>query len=192
MNKLDSILGKIFLLGIPVIIFMAVINNFCKQNFICGFLFAVWMLLSIYLSIRLIISESFRNTVLVKLTFIKERDEREVLLTGKAIKTTFLTSLAVLLLLFCLSCFQISIYRISPEKAINGKTGVITLGFNLNLIPATAKTTHNPVIQKNIFSYTELPISATAIILIMILWQIIFYNYSMGRLLKIKYENIEK
>ncbi|MDD5021997.1 MAG: hypothetical protein PHR82_07740 [Endomicrobiaceae bacterium] len=192
MNKSDYILGKVFMLGVPLIILMAVMGNFCKNNFICGFLFALWILLAIYLSIRLIISESFRETVLVKLTFIKERDEREVLLTGKATKTVFLTSLAILLLLFCLSCFQISIYRTSPEKAINGKTGVVSLGFNFSLLPVSSAPIDNSVIQKNIFSYTQLPISATAIILIMILWQIVFYNYSMRKLLKINDENIEK
>jgi hypothetical protein len=192
MNKLDYVLGKIFMFAIPIVILMAVMGNFCKNNFICGFLFALWILLAVYLSIRLIIAESFRDAVLVKLTFIKERDEREVLLTGKAVKTTFLTSLAVLLLLFCLSCFQISVYRTSPEKAINGKTGVVSLGFNLSLFPVSAEPADNSVIQKNIFSYTQLPISATAVILLMILWQIIFYNCSMRKLLKTNDENTEK
>jgi len=134
MKRLDSIVLKTFLYGLPAVIALAVfalpynpetINRApaylrLLYNF-SGFVFGAWMVFAVYLSVRLMVSSAFRDKVLAKLTFIRERDEREVILTGKAARTTLLTSLAILIFLFCLSCFQVSIYRVSPEKAIDGK-----------------------------------------------------------------------
>jgi hypothetical protein len=155
------------------------LNNFA------GLLIGSWMLLSVYLCVRLMLSGSFRNKVLAKITFIREGDEREVMLTGKATKTTFLTSLAILIFLFCLSCFQVSIYRVPPDSAVDGKTGRITLGAGFNLLES-AKLVRAPetVRKTEIFSYTGLPLSSTAVILLLIIWQIISYNFSMQQLIK--------
>jgi len=153
-------------------------------NFV-GLIFALWMLLSIYLCVRLMVSGSLRNKVLAKLTFIRERDEREVMLTGKATKTTFLTSLAILIFLFCLSCFQVSIYRLPPAKAVDGKTGIVSLGFGFNLLESSKQANANKTLkERDIFTYTGLPVSSTAVILLLIIWQIISYNCSMQRLVK--------
>ncbi len=198
MKRLDSILLKVFLYGLPAVVALAVfsysyglgiINHAAGHvkllyNF-AGFIFAFWMMLSIYLSVRLMVSGWFRDKALAKLTFMRERDEREVVLTGKATKTTFLTSLAILIFLFCLSCFQVSIYRVPPEKALNGKTGFVSLGLGFDLLERSGQAKPDDAIQKNdILSYTGLPVSSTTVIWVLILWQIISYNYSMRRLTK--------
>ena len=131
------------------------------------------------------VSEPFRDQVIARLTFMRERDEREALLTGKATRTTFLTSLAILIFLFCLSCFQVSIYRVPPERAVDGKTGIISLGLGFNLLEHTKQDSPKNIAEKkDIFSYTGLPVSSTTVILILIGWKIIAYNYSMRRLTK--------
>lgn len=151
-----------------------------------GLVFAFWMTLSLYLSVRLIASELFRDKVLAKFTFIRERDEREAIMTGKATKATFLTSLAILIFLFFLSCFQISFYRVAPEKAIDGKTGILSLDFSFNLFESSRQAEPDEALQKknNIFSYTGLPVSSTTVIMVLIIWQIAYYNYSIRRLMK--------
>ncbi len=198
MKRLDSILLKVFLYGLPAFIVLAafsyvyssgVVNHANAYlnllNSIVGFVFALWMALALYLCVRLMVSEPFRDQVLTKLTFIRERDEREALLTGKAARTTFLTSLAVLIFLFCLSCFQVSIYRLPPEKAIDGKTGVVSLGLGFNILAHSGHDKPGETIEKkDIFSYTGLPVSTATVILMLIAWQIISYNYSMRRLTK--------
>jgi hypothetical protein len=154
-------------------------------NSFAGLVFALWMTLSLYLSVRLMVSEPFRDQVLARLTFIRERDEREAILTGKATRTTFLTSLAILIFLFCLSCFQVSIYRLPPERAVDGKTGMVTLGLGFNLLEHSKQDRPRETIEKkDIFSYNGLPVSSTTVILMLIVWQIISYNYSMRRLTK--------
>ncbi len=198
MKRLDSIVLKAFMYGLPAVIALAVFalpynpetisrapaHLRLLYNF-SGFVFAAWMAFAVYLSVRLMVSSAFRDKVLAKLTFIRERDEREVILTGKAARTTLLTSLAILIFLFCLSCLQVSIYRVPPEKAINGKTGMISLGFGFKLLEdSEQKAPDRGVVQQDIFSYKGLPISGTTIILVLIIWQIISYNYSMRRLIK--------
>lgn len=198
MKRLDSLVLKVFLYGLPAVIVFAafsycyssgVVNHayiyFRLLNSFAGLVIAVWMTLSLYLSVRLMVSEPFRDQVIARLTFMRERDEREALLTGKATRTTFLTSLAILIFLFCLSCFQVSIYRVPPERAVDGKTGIISLGLGFNLLEHTKQDSPKNIAEKkDIFSYTGLPVSSTTVILILIGWQIISYNYSMRRLTK--------
>ena len=198
MKRLDPLLLKVFLYGLPAVIVFAafayfyssdVVNHasicFKLLNSFAGLVIAGWMTLSLYLSVRLMVSEPFRDQVIARLTFMRERDEREALLTGKATRTTFLTSLAILIFLFCLSCFQISIYRVPPERAIDGKTGIISLGLGFNLLAPTKQDSPEDIAEKrDIFSYTGLPVSSTTVILMLIVWQIVSYNYLMRRLTK--------
>lgn len=121
------IILRTFLYGLPVLAGIAVFNHFYGVRALynmSGFLFAIWMVLSVYLGIRLVVSGDFRDRVLVRLTFIRERDEREVLLTGKATKTALMTSMAVLILLFCLSCFQVSFLNCLQIRPSTGKPAV--------------------------------------------------------------------
>lgn len=196
MNKSDSVLLKVFTCGLPLIGLLAVYTYgynaemvshaapvFNLLNSCAGLVFAVWITLSVYLSIRLMVSESFREQVLVRLTFMRERDEREVMLTGKATRTAFLTSLALLVFLFCLSCFHVSVYRVPPEKAVNGKTGMVSLGLGFDLLQHHPAGKDNEAMQKqDIFSYTGLPVSNTSVILLLIVWQVTSFNYVMRRM----------
>lgn len=197
MKKADLITLRLFIYGLPFVVLLAFFTssydsvflisaaNYIKQlyNF-AGLVFAMWILLAIYLGFRLMISGTFREKVLSKLTFIKERDEREAMLTGRAAKATMLTTIAILLCLFCLSCFQVSIYTVPPEAAIDGKLNVISLGFNFDLLASSSRSATTDVIKKSILDYAGLPISSSAIILGLIIWQVIAYNYSMRRFMK--------
>ena len=198
MKRFDTMLLKVFLYGLPVFALLAVFAYFYSTgavnhdtryagflNVLAGLFFAMWMALALYLSVRLLISAPFRDQVLARMTFIRERDEREALLTGKAAKTTFLTTLAFLIFLFCLSCFQVSVYRVPPEMAVNGKTGNVTLGLGFDLFAhGNQDQPEVAVPKKDIFSYRGLPLSSAAVILLLIIWQIIAYNCAMRRLLK--------
>ena len=198
MKRFDSTLLKAFLYGLPAMVIFAafaycystgVVNNsqvyLRLLNTLAGIIIAAWMVLSLYLSVRLMVSGPFRDQVLAKLTFIRERDEREAILTGKATRTTFLTSLAILIFLFCLSCFQVSIYRVPPERAIDGKTGMVSLGLGFSLLEHPKQDMARDTLEtKDIFTYRGLPVSSTTVILLLILWQVISYNYCIRRSMK--------
>lgn len=200
MKKCDSILLKVFLYELPILMvyFISLFafgletaaqsNGYAKVWYDFGgcYIFGSWMIVSTYLSFRLMISEVFREKVLTKMTFLKERDEREVILTGQAAKNTMLTTIAILIFLFCLSCFQVSIYHVPPEQAVDGKDRVLALGLTFNLLEESSqhKNSQEEVEKEDIVSYTGLHISSSTVILGLIGWQIISYNYSMHHAIK--------
>lgn len=194
MKRYDAILLKVFFYGLPLVVVAAIFASWHAtsglgtdqgvlgfMNDIAGLVFALWMVMALYLSIRLMISESFRDRLLTRLTFVRERDEREAMLTGRATRTTFMTSLAILIFLFCLSCFQISVYRVGSEMAVNGNTGKISLGVGFSMLSSPQNGLPEEAIE-NIFTYSGMPLSESGLILFLILWQVGCYNYSMRRL----------
>jgi hypothetical protein len=193
MKKIDQIILKIFLYGLPVAISLAIFSSCYTNKTIyeqpsliqalynfTGFIFGLWMAFSFYLSLRLVFSKQLRSEILPKLTFFKERDEREAQMSGQAARNSYLITLAILICFLCLSVFSVSIYRVSPENAINGKTGTIGLGFTLNLFPKNVEAGPDKI-AINYFTYSGLPVTNTAIILFLILWQILSYNYFIRR-----------
>ncbi len=197
MKRLDSIMLKVFLWGLPVLAGGALFNYIFDTGLAAsplkavynasGFSYALWMLLSIYLGVRLIVSGTFRDRVLARLTFMRERDEREALLTGRATRTTLMTSLAILIFLFCLSCFQVSFFKLPPEKALDGKTRGFSLGLKLSLLKDfETKRNDTAIRQYDVFSYDGLPVSSSTIILLLIVWQIVSYNCTMRRLTRLE------
>lgn len=193
MKKTDAYISKIFLFGLPVVAVMALIASWVEQkqyegdallnayHSFSGIIFGLWMLFSLYLCLRLIFASEFRAHMLPRLAFFKERDERELLITAQAARSSFLTTLALLLFFLCLSAFQVAVYRVPKDLAVNGKTGTISLGVNMNLVG------QSPIhgLEKaavDLFSYSGLPLSNFAAILFLLLWQIGSYNYFAQRL----------
>jgi hypothetical protein len=198
MIRFYVMLLKVFLYGLPGVAAFGIFAYSYSVGFIdrgatgtgllnalSGFVLALWMVLSLYLSVRLILSGPFRDQVMARITFIRERDERETLLTGKATRTTFLMTIALLIFLFCLSCFQVSVYRVPPDKAVDGKTGMITLGLGFSLLEQGSQDRSATAVERqDIFTYRGLPLSSASIILLLILWQVVAYNCAMRRLMK--------
>ncbi|NPU86352.1 MAG: hypothetical protein HPY65_17880 [Syntrophaceae bacterium] len=198
MKRFDTVLLKVFLYGLPVGVVFAVFGYCYSQglldrnnapvslvNAVSGLFIAAWMVISLYLCFRLTVSEALRDQVISRITFMRERDERESILTGKATKTTFLITLAMLIFLFFLSCIQVSVYRVPPDRAVDGKTGMISLGIGFHLFEADKQELASDALQReNIFSYRGLPVSSEAIMLVLILLQIVSYNSSMRRLMR--------
>lgn len=198
MKKWDLFLLKGFFYGLPIVVCFAVFAYFIDwqtvgQSYaylkplydLGGLVLGLWMIISIALSVRMVFSSKFRESVLVKLTLIKERDEREVFLTGRAAKEVLLTSIAILIFLFCLSCFEVSLYRLPPDQIVDGKTRAISLGVKFELFDhATMKNSDGSLQKESILAYSGLPFSHSSVIFGLLIWQIISYNYSMKKLMK--------
>lgn len=199
MRKLDLILLKVFLYELPILALYAIslglfdLEQFSLVNVYARFwydfggcvIFGSWMIISIFLSSRLVTSTRFREYISSKVSFLKERDEREFLLTGKAARNTMLTTMAVLLLLFCLSCFQFSVYRVPPEQAVEGKDKVLTLDFHFELAnDMPVENLQNGMEREDIISYKGLPVSTSTVILGLICWQIASYQCLIHKELK--------
>ena len=92
----------------------------------------IWSLTSLALTISMFFSQALRNSVLAKLSGIKERDEREAQIVGKALKSSYLTSMTILLLLLSVSFVRIEIGRVSNDILEPGELrGYIQFGFGV-------------------------------------------------------------
>jgi hypothetical protein len=126
------------------------------------------------------ISTQFRETALTKFSNLKLGDEREEYLTGRATKATYLSTVALLIFLFCLSSFRVSVYRVPDAAKVAGKSGTVTLGFDFSLWEG-ARTDRAPQKEIDYFTYDGFPLSKSALILTLLCWQILFYHYAMRR-----------
>ena len=105
---------------------------------------------------------------------MKERDEREEYVTGKAAKSAYISMLSLIILFLFLSMFSLQIFRLPPEQAINGKTGTLSIGMNFNLLNEPKIET--PSTNKILFETKELPLSKTGILLVLLAWQIASFH----------------
>lgn len=193
MKRFDEWVLKAFLTSLPFLALYAAAafwfelaeraqrNGLAK---ICYDLSGLWigltMSMALYLSVRLTLSAAFRETVLMKLTFVPERDEREVQLSAGAAKRTLLSSVALLLLLLCLSCFKIELSPLPEEQRIDGHTKQLSLQVEFRLLEEERQ--HDG--PEPYVAYNGLPLSGSALVLGMLVWQVASYNYMMRRALR--------
>jgi uncharacterized membrane protein YeaQ/YmgE (transglycosylase-associated protein family) len=160
------------------------LNTIC---YIVGAQIAIWVLTSLPLTISMFFSRSIRDSILVKLTGIKERDEREIQIVGKALRTSYLTSMTILLFLLFISLFQVEISKKSAYNVEEGQhRGVAAVGMKFNLIDSDAL-----IMQKDgydfFYAYTNIPLSTSSLIIILLLVQIISYRIVSRKSLRLPY-----
>lgn len=172
------------LYSIPVIIFVGVWSSFQNEKEILelnntfiyvvreitSWYFILWFIGLLYFMFALTFSPKMRNMLLIKLTRIKERDEREVLITGEISKKTFLATLWILIILLFVSILNIDIGKIPKDQVVNGKEHRISIGLHFKLIENRSET-------DSIFSVNGLPLSNQGLIFLLLLWQIGCYRY---------------
>ena len=134
-----------------------------------GWTFMVWILVGLYILIKLVASLKFRELFFHRFKSINAQDEREEQITGHAAKFSMLSSLALLFFFLFLSIFTINIGKNHHNvNQIEGKKGFISIGMNFYPFPTqrTTKELNNDGIE--IFKYSGFPLSASSLILILI------------------------
>ncbi len=156
---------------------------------IFGWHFIIWFILLIYFIFSLVVWGTFREKILMMLTFSKERDERESYISGRASKATFYSTLAVMILLFFLSGLNVDIYRKPKSQAIDGKRGRITIGYGFEFINSAKKSEKPEAIleveeeKEQIFKMNGIPFTQESILLFLILYHLAsFHLFSRKRL----------
>ncbi|MBN1907606.1 MAG: hypothetical protein JW927_21180, partial [Deltaproteobacteria bacterium] len=93
-----------------------------------------WTLATLGLTISMFFSKSLRNSVLARLSGMKERDEREIQIVGKALKSTYLSSMTILLCLLSISFIQVTFSKKSADHLLPGELPrSISLGYAAKL-----------------------------------------------------------
>ena len=136
----------------------------------------LWFAVLIVFLFFLVVSPSARETTLVRLAHLNERDEREAMITGRASRSAYLATLSLLAMLLFLSAFELRIQRLPTEEAVNGKTGTLSLGLHFQLFDSPPS---QDVAQPNavLFESKSIPLSKPAIVLLVLVWQIATFSY---------------
>ena len=149
------------------------------------FVCAIWTLVTLGLTISMFFSQALRNSVLARLSGMRERDEREVQIVGKALKSTYLSSMTILLCLLSISFIQVTFSRKSPDNLSPGELPrAISLGYKAKLSDSEAIVTKKEGYDI-FFQYNGVPLSTTALILFLLIWQIVSYRYVSRKALKV-------
>ncbi len=136
----------------------------------------IWFLCLVVFLILMVFIPSTREMVTRRIANIKERDEREIYITGQASKKAFTSTLSILIFLFFISIFTFNVSKIPPEEIVNNRKKSLSIGLNFKL-------TDDPKIEKDpngqvLVESKDIPISKSAILLLLIVWQISMFGFS--------------
>lgn len=135
-------------------------------NTVSGILFIFWILSLLVFLTRILWSAEYRGSCFTNLAGIRERDEREELIVGRAAKSSFLFMLSVLLILFFISTWR---YGERPSAGDASKS--LTLG-HLDLTErSSVRDLHSDTI------YYPIPVSKTALLMLVISLQLLSFRY---------------
>ena len=147
--------------------------------------FVIWTLISCLFSITMFFSKNNRETVLKKLSGIKERDEREVQVVGKALRVSYLTTMTILLFLLFISLFYVQTSRQSADNVEPGHPpGSLTVAIQFNFLDEDAIITQREGYD-DFLEINGIPVSIPGLILILLVWQVVSYRVVSWRALKV-------
>ena len=146
----------------------------------------IWIPMSLLFVITLFFSRKNRESFFKMLSGIKERDEREVQIVGKALRASYLTTMTIILFMFFISFLSVEISIKPADNVETGKSHRIissSLGIEHQLTyPGTEyirKEGNNLIIQ-----HLAMPVTPPALFLILLLWQIVSFKIVSRKLFK--------
>ncbi len=139
----------------------------------------LWFAVLIVFLVLLVALPKVREKTLRRLANLQERDEREQYITGKAARAAYISSLSILILLFFLSVFSLKITRFPEGETNNGKHGSVAIGLRFSLLDEAPAEGHS--VDQIGIEYTHFPLSKTAVLLGLIVWQLVIFNVSARR-----------
>ncbi len=127
----------------------------------------LWFLALIIFMVMLVINKESQEQSVKFLAGIKERDEREQLVTGIAARTSFVATTSLLIFLLFMSCFTLRIAK-NPDASVDGKKSSLTIGFKLDAASMQEPTNEDGVMYER----KDIPLSKSGIILLILIWQV--------------------
>jgi len=199
MSKIDKYLIKYVIWSLPAVVILLIWGSIGDPDVLSGsegitrffwdtlgWVFMIWVVISFYLTLKTVFSQKFRDHFLSKIARIKERDEREEVISGHAAKFAFLSTLAMLLFFLFLSIFTFTIGKYPEELTKkDDKRGYISLGMEFK--PYDLEKAKEESVGKDgkiIVNYSDLPLTKAGLLLFLILWQIGCYHYIARRELR--------
>jgi len=138
-----------------------------------------WFAMLMFFFLLLVIHSGVREQTLKRISNIKDRDEREEQITGRASKRAYISTFAFLIMLLFLSVFDVKISQIPTEEQVAGKTRTLSIGMGFEIFdkPEIKSSADGHVI----FEAKDIPLSKSSIILLVLGWLIVSYNLNVRR-----------
>ena len=137
----------------------------------------LWFIALAAFMVLLVVRKDTQEASIKFLAGIKERDEREEAIVGTAASRSFVATTALLIFLLFASCFTLSVTRL-PDHAIDGKRSSLSLGFRFSGTDLTPTTSED---GRVIFEHGDLPLSKSAILLLVLVWQLAAFRFKFRR-----------
>lgn len=192
MNKFFQTLHKYLLYSFPFVLLLMVWGSFQDQESfqaqgvffyylyeILAWNLMLWFALLLVALLFLVFHSDFRHMTLRRVANLKEEDEREEEITGRAAKSSYVATMGVLIFLLFLSIFQFNVQKLAPEKAVDGKTKTINIGMKFNLFEESVKQEKED--EDIIVQSTDVPLTKTGILILLLLWQWVTYNFQIRK-----------
>ncbi len=186
MSKFIKILQTYLMIGLPFIVVTMIWGKLgnaedSQKPWVQSILWEIlswnlmlWFALLIVFLIFLVFFKPAQEQTLKRVANIKEQDEREEYITGRASRGALISTLSILILLLFLSIFRLDIRQLPPEKAVAGKSGTLSIGLGFKMFddPILEKTEEGKIW----FQSKDLLLSKTGIILLIMIWQMTSYH----------------
>lgn len=195
MNKLIRYLQNYLIYGMLPVVGLIIWSIFMKHNIaesnllvrimheILSYNMMIWFAALILWMIGMVVVPEIREKSLRRLANLQERDEREEYITGKAARSSYVATLSLTLFFLFFSMFNFHYSKLeqtSPDKP--GHSIGIGFGYRLFAETVTDKQTVKGV--SPIFDSTSYALSGSTLLLILLGWQLLFFNLSARKLSK--------
>lgn len=142
---------------------------------VLSFNLILWFTTILVFLTMLVASSRVREMTLARLSCVCPRDEREEFITGQAAKVSYTATLSLLALLLFLSVFSVNIDTLAQPAAGKNHTLSIGIDFNLWAEPLADRS------AQTVFGFDGIPLSDEAILLVVLLWQLLFFTSAARR-----------
>lgn len=186
MNKVFRCIQYYLIIGFPFVIACMIwhalqptINT--ESNWLwdlLGFNIIAWFSILIVFLISLVLVPSIREKTLTRLANLNERDEREQYITGKAARSTYISTLSLIIALLFFSLFSFKLVKFPTGQEINGHGMQASINIGLQLFNQSQITSTNtsPTQENVLIDTKEISLSASSVLLILLGWQLLAFH----------------
>lgn len=186
-NRLIRLIQNYLIIGLPFVIICMVWSslqtepgNLQNASYITqkvwdalGFNIMLWFATLIVFLFILVVAPNVREKTLRRLANLQERDEREQYITGKAARTAYISTLSLMIFFLFFSIFSLRVFT-TPKTATTKHQASVSIGLHFGVLDKTPVETRTE--GKILFESNDIPLSKSAIILILLSWQLLSFN----------------
>jgi hypothetical protein len=200
-NKLVRFIQNYLIVGLPFVIACMVWSSFLpEEQFLpeaplflkilwntLSFNLMAWFAVLILFLTFMVVAPNIREKTLWRLANLKERDEREQAITGKASRVSYISTLSLTLFFLFFSMFSLKISSLPKGDGWPHESRQVSIGLHFSFLNQAKEdiAVHKaPIEEKVIFDSKKINLSSSAILLILLCWQLSAFNITARKALR--------